>query len=151
MKSAWSTPLCAVALVGALVVGCNNENEEIVPDMKKQAPAATEKAPAPAAEQSDEPELVPIQSLSQGTKAEAPAAEKAEKAPAPAATGDIQPQSEGPFVIQVSIQPSKKGADGIVKKRQRFEKPSEEKKRIETAARRKRLKEIADQNRKRLY
>ena len=38
-----------------------------------------------------------------------------------------------------------------VKKRQRFEKPSEEKKRIETAARRKRLKEIADQNRKRLY
>jgi small subunit ribosomal protein S21 len=30
-------------------------------------------------------------------------------------------------------------------------KPSEEKKRIETAARRKRLKEIADQNRKRLY
>ena len=38
-----------------------------------------------------------------------------------------------------------------VKKRQRFEKPSEIKKRLETATRRKRLKEIADLNRKRLY
>jgi small subunit ribosomal protein S21 len=38
-----------------------------------------------------------------------------------------------------------------VKKRQRFEKPSEVKKRLNTAARRKRLKEIADLNRKRLY
>ena len=45
----------------------------------------------------------------------------------------------------------KNGITSDVKKRQRFEKPSEEKKRIETAARRKRLKEIADQNRKRLY
>ncbi|PWJ63697.1 ribosomal protein S21 [Fibrobacter sp. UWR4] len=45
----------------------------------------------------------------------------------------------------------KNGIISDVKKRQRFEKPSEEKKRIETAARRKRLKEIADQNRKRLY
>ena len=38
----------------------------------------------------------------------------------------------------------KNGIISDVKKRQRFEKPSEEKKRIETAARRKRLKEIAD-------
>ena len=45
----------------------------------------------------------------------------------------------------------KNGIISDVKKRQRFEKPSEEKKPIETAARRKRLKEIADQNRKRLY
>jgi small subunit ribosomal protein S21 len=45
----------------------------------------------------------------------------------------------------------KNGIISDVKRRQRFEKPSEEKKRTETAARRKRLKEIADQNRKRLY
>ena len=36
----------------------------------------------------------------------------------------------------------KNGIISDVKKRQRFEKPSEEKKRVETAARRKRLKEL---------
>ena len=45
----------------------------------------------------------------------------------------------------------KNGIISDVKKRQRFEKPSEIKKRLETATRRKRLKEIADLNRKRLY
>ena len=115
MKSAWSYPLCAAVIAGALFVGCSKEEQEIVPDMKQAAPAATEKAPA-AAEQADEPELVPIQSLSQGSKSEPAVEEKSKTAPAPTATGDIQPQSEGPFVIQVSIQPSKKGADGIVKK-----------------------------------
>ena len=45
----------------------------------------------------------------------------------------------------------KNGIISDVKKRQRYEKPSEEKKRVETAARRKRLKELADANRKRLY
>ena len=45
----------------------------------------------------------------------------------------------------------KNGIISDVKKRQRFEKPSEVKKRLDTAARRKRLKEIADLNRKRMY
>ncbi|NLB64743.1 MAG: 30S ribosomal protein S21 [Fibrobacter sp.] len=45
----------------------------------------------------------------------------------------------------------KNGIISDVKRNQRFEKPSEIKKRMVTAARRKRLKEIADQNRKRLY
>jgi len=45
----------------------------------------------------------------------------------------------------------KNGIISDVKRNQRFEKPSEVKKRVETAARRKRLKEIADQNRKRMY
>ena len=45
----------------------------------------------------------------------------------------------------------KNGIISDVKKRQRFEKPSAIKKRLETATRRKRLKEIADLNRKRLY
>ena len=45
----------------------------------------------------------------------------------------------------------KKEEDKPEQKQEQEEKPSEEKKRIETAARRKRLKEIADQNRKRLY
>lgn len=45
----------------------------------------------------------------------------------------------------------KNGIISDVKRNQRFEKESEIKKRLNTAARRKRLKEIADQNRKRLY
>ncbi|HHX15729.1 MAG TPA: 30S ribosomal protein S21 [Fibrobacter sp.] len=45
----------------------------------------------------------------------------------------------------------KNGIISDVKKRQRFEKPSEIKKRVNTATRRKRLKDIADLNRKRLY
>lgn len=45
----------------------------------------------------------------------------------------------------------KNGIISDVKKRQRFEKPSEVRKHAETAARRKRLKELAEQNRKRLY
>lgn len=45
----------------------------------------------------------------------------------------------------------KNGIISDVKKRQRFEKPSEVRKHAETAARRKRLKELADANRKRLY
>jgi len=38
-----------------------------------------------------------------------------------------------------------------VKQRQRFEKPSEKKKRIRTSARRKLQKELAEQHKKRLY
>ena len=45
----------------------------------------------------------------------------------------------------------KNGIISDVKKRQRFEIPSEVNKRLETAARRKRLKEIAELNRKRMY
>lgn len=45
----------------------------------------------------------------------------------------------------------KNGIISDVKRRQRFEKPSETKKRLKTAARRKRLKEMADANRRRMY
>jgi len=45
----------------------------------------------------------------------------------------------------------KNGIISDVKRRQRFEKPSETKKRLKTAARRKRLKELADANRRRMY
>ncbi|GHV15859.1 hypothetical protein AGMMS49938_15050 [Fibrobacterales bacterium] len=45
----------------------------------------------------------------------------------------------------------KNGIISDVKLHQRFEKPSEEKKRIKTSARRKQLKELAEQHKKRLY
>ena len=45
----------------------------------------------------------------------------------------------------------KNGIISDVKQHQRFEKPSEEKKRIRTSARRKLHKELAEQHKKRLY
>lgn len=126
MKPTWSVFLGTAAVACAFLCACSGE-EEAVPDMSKKAPAAETKAPAPApAPAADEPELVPIQSLSKDEKAPeaakaeksaAPAKQEAVTAPvAPAASGDIKPSDEGPFVIQVSIQPSKKGANAIVKK-----------------------------------
>ena len=114
--------LSAIALAGSLLVACNEE-EELVPKMEPAAKPAEQTAPAAAAEQTaeqpkaDEPELVPIQSLSGNTDSEAaPAAEEAPKSFVPAAAGSIQPLSKGEYVVQVSIQSSKRAADGIVKK-----------------------------------
>lgn len=45
----------------------------------------------------------------------------------------------------------KNGIISDMKKRQRFEKPSEEKKRLRTSIERKRLKELAEARRKKLY
>lgn len=116
MKKTWSLTLCAASIAGALLCSCGEE-EKIVPEMQKSTPAPVEKKveqPAPAAE---EPELVPIQSLSQSAPQEEQAVEPAKTESAPVATaGSVQQQSEGAFVIQVSIQPSKKGANAIIKK-----------------------------------
>ena len=118
----------SVSSIGALVFACAlftacNEEEEVVPQMTTTKPAVTEKASAPApapAPAADEPQLVPIQSLNQNASSEpAPEAKnepQAAAAAAPAPTGDVAPLAEGQYVIQISIQPSKKAADGIVKK-----------------------------------
>jgi small subunit ribosomal protein S21 len=45
----------------------------------------------------------------------------------------------------------KNGIISDVKQHQRFEKPSEKKKRVSTSARRKLLKELSEQHKKRLY
>jgi small subunit ribosomal protein S21 len=45
----------------------------------------------------------------------------------------------------------KNGIISDVKKRQRYEKPSEERKRLQTSIERKRMKETAELNRKKLY
>ena len=107
-------PLTAIALASSLLVACNDE-EELVPKMDSAKPAV--QAPAPKAEEpkADEPELVPIQSLSGNTEAKADDNAKNENA-AQAPTGNVQPLDKGDFVVQVSIQSSKKAADGIVKK-----------------------------------
>lgn len=116
MKTLSVSSLSALALASILITACGNSEEEVVPQMNTNKPAKTEAAPAPAEE---EPQLVPIQSLSE--QKEAPAQAAAEEAkPVQAAvlapSSDVKPLDDGPYVIQVSIQPSKKAADGVVKK-----------------------------------
>lgn len=113
MKKTWLT-LCVASLAGALLCSCG-EKEEIVPEMQANTPAPAEKKVEQQAPAAEEPELVPIQSLSQDAQPEE-TAEPAKAESAPVVSGSIQQQSEGAFVIQVSIQPSKKGADAIIKK-----------------------------------
>ena len=114
MKTLSVSSLSALALASILITACGNSEEEVVPQMNTNKPAKTEAAPAPAEE---EPQLVPIQSLSEQKDA-APAAEEAKPAQAAvlAPSSDVKPLDDGPYVIQVSIQPSKKAADGVVKK-----------------------------------
>ena len=116
MKTLSVSSLGALALACALVTACGNSEEDVVPQMNTNKPAKAEPAPAPAEE---EPQLVPIQSLSDQKEAPAPAATEEAKpvqAAVLAPSGDVKPLSDGPYVIQVSIQPSKKAADGVVKK-----------------------------------
>lgn len=132
MKSLFASTLKLVT-VASLATACSmfvacNEEEDLVPQMETAKPAAT--APAPKAETpapapapkpapapvqeaqpaADEPVLVPIQSLSNESKSST--APEAAQAPA----SSIQISDKGDFVIQVSIQSSKRAADGIVKK-----------------------------------
>ena len=129
MKSFSALSLGSLALACSSFMACNEE-EDLVPQMEPAKPAVQAAAPAPKAEvpaapaaeaaapaeeakAADEPQLVPIQSLSaskdESAKEDAPAAK------APIANGDGQ-LDKGDYVIQVSIQASKKAADGIVKK-----------------------------------
>lgn len=121
MKSLSVSSISALVLACALFTACNDE-EEVVPQMTPAKPAATAEkpaapAPAPAA---DEPQLVPIQSLTnnQGDSSspEAKSEEPATVNQAAPPAGIVKPTEDGQYVIQVSIQPSKKSADAIVKK-----------------------------------
>ena len=98
------------------MTSCSSNEEDVVPDMNAAKAAVKPQAPTPKKDSVEEPQLVPIQSLSQSEPAKDEAvAEKADvKTETPA--GTAAQSSEGEFVIQVSIQPSKKGADAILKK-----------------------------------
>ncbi len=84
--------------------GCEKE-EEILPTVKPVEAAKTAVSEDSTPENSPEPELLPIQSLS---------ASKPEPGKNTVAAGESLPQKEGNFVIQVGIQPSKKGADALI-------------------------------------
>ncbi len=99
------------ALFVALLVGCESEDDvipEITPQKKAEEVKVPQKAENDAEKKSDAmPELQPIQSLSSETAG----------AESTASTGaSVEPGSEGSVTIQVSIQPSKRSANAILKK-----------------------------------
>lgn len=114
MKSFSAFSLSIGALACVFSIACSNSEEDVVPQMD-----TAKIAPAQNAEKAaeDEPQFVPMKALSD-TKKQDKAAAPAASAPAfaPAAGGDIMPQSSGQYVIQVGIKPTKKAADAIVKK-----------------------------------
>ena len=115
----WSSPmkLQSVSLIGAITLSCAllsacGSKEEPAPQVEAQ-PAAEAPAPAPVQEAApepaqEEPALVPIQSLSE--EKAAPVEER------PSHVSSVEQESSGPFVIQVSIQPSRKAANSVVSK-----------------------------------
>ena len=107
MKSLSISTLVTAAFACFMLTACESSEDDVVPQMTIKRPAKTAEAKAPS---SDEPELVPIQSLS-AKKGKAPKAEKVQLPP-----GSVKPEEDGQYVIQVSIQSSKKAADAIVKK-----------------------------------
>jgi cell division septation protein DedD len=102
----------AITLSCALLCACGSKEEQPAPQAEVK-PAVETPAPAPVEEAApepvqEEPALVPIQSLSE---------EKAAPAEAPAApVSTIEQEASGPFVIQVSIQPSRRAANNVVSK-----------------------------------
>lgn len=110
MKFQSASILGVITLSIALLSACGSKEEkkepqaEVKPAVETPAPAQ-EAAPEPAQE---EPALVPIQSLSE----EKPAPAEAPAAPVSA----VEQESSGPFVIQVSIQASRKAANNVVSK-----------------------------------
>ena len=102
--------LGAITLSCALLSACGSKEEQAAPQVEAkpvvEAPAPVQEA-APEATQ-EEPALVPIQSLTE--EKSAPAEEK------PAPVSSVEQESSGPFVIQVSIQASRKAANNVVSK-----------------------------------
>ena len=109
MKSLSVSTLITAAFACLMLTACDSSEEDIVPQMTIKKPAKTAEAGAPAG---DEPELVAIQSLS--AKKGKNVKGKTEKVQLP--PGSVKPEEDGQYVIQVSIQSSKKAADAIVQK-----------------------------------
>ncbi|WP_405324502.1 SPOR domain-containing protein [Fibrobacter sp.] len=101
--------LGAFTLSIALLSACGSKEEQPAPQVEVKSvveePAPVQEAvPEPVQE---EPALVPIQSLSE---------EKPAPVETPAPASSVEQEASGPFVIQVSIQPSRKAANNVVSK-----------------------------------
>ena len=129
MKSIPAYTLSISALACALLCSCAQEDE--VPPLNTSK--ATKATTVVAQKADDEPQLVPIKSLSDAPKEEAkpvepipaeeakvvPEAKKEAEPAAPAAihsVSKVKPKEDGQYVIQCGLEPTKKSADAIVKK-----------------------------------
>ncbi|MBQ7080375.1 MAG: SPOR domain-containing protein [Fibrobacter sp.] len=108
--------LGAITLSCALLSACGSKEEQPAPQAQAkpvvEAPAPAPK-PAPAPEPvQEEPALVPIQSLSDAD--DKPSLVESRNFASSGAS--VEQESSGPFVIQVSIQPSRRAANSVVSK-----------------------------------
>ncbi|HPW94256.1 MAG TPA: SPOR domain-containing protein [Fibrobacteraceae bacterium] len=112
MKKSFFIVLATSVLASQLFLACSKE-EEVVPeiDLQKTKNAATSEK-----QDSEEPVLQPIQALTTTSKAEEATPAQTTKPTSFASTNAIEQGSSGPYVIQVSIQPSKSNANSIVEK-----------------------------------
>ncbi len=108
------------AIVGAIVLTCLmlsacSKKEDAAPKMepKKAQVTKTEEPAPPPPPKEEEPDLVPIASLSESPAEEAPAKTTTRQR---TYSGSAEQQSAGEYVIQVSIQSSKRAANAIVRK-----------------------------------
>lgn len=110
MKLHSASLLGAITLSCSLLSACGSKEEEPTPQVEA-TPAVEQPAPVEAEPVQEEPALVPIQSLSESEEQAQPVAE-----PVRTSYASVEQESSGPFVIQVSIQPSRRAANNVVSK-----------------------------------
>ena len=112
MKLQSVTILGIIALSCTLLSACGKKKDEKPAPQAEATPAVEEPAPVAEAPVQEEPALVPIQSLNETEEKAAPAETETPKFN----SSSIEQGSSGPFVIQVSIQASRKAANSVVSK-----------------------------------
>ena len=115
MKLHSASLLGAIALSCSLLCACGSKEEQPAPQPEAKPVVVEQPAPVEAAPAQDEPDLVPIQSLNEPEEKPAPAPTPAAKKFVPTQSS-VEQESSGQYVIQVSIQPSRKAANSIVSK-----------------------------------
>ena len=110
MKLHSASLLGAIALSCSLLSACGSKEEEQPTPQVEATPAVEQPAPVEAEPVQEEPALVPIQSLSESEEQAAPVAEPVRS------YASVEQESSGPFVIQVSIQPTRRAANNVVSK-----------------------------------
>lgn len=104
----FSTALTAI--FAATLIGCNSE-DDVIPEITPTKKTETVKVSEDSTPKTDSmPELKPIQSLSVNSST------PAETFTTGSAKDAVEPGTEGSVTIQVSIQPSKRSANAILKK-----------------------------------
>lgn len=111
MKLHSASLLGAIALSCSLLSACGSKEEEQPAPQVEANPVVEQPAPVEAAPVQEEPALVPIQSLNETEEQAAPV-----ETPAPVSYSSVEQESSGPFVIQVSIQASRRAANNVVSK-----------------------------------